>query len=220
MEKLIVNSSNKETIRLVFLFIATAIIAITIILIFSKIRIQIINFRFSSQMKRHVNKDYKIQLVLSILGVIPILKINLNKAKLEKMKLKERMKRIDFKFLEENPSFNKEIWKALKQLNWFIEKIHLQIDIGTENASLTAIIVPVISTMIAIILRRKMKETGNQTFRINPVYINQNLVNLYISGIFEIKMRHIISVIYIINKKGVKKYERTSNRRSYDYSYE
>ena len=57
----------------------------------------------------------------------------------------------------------------------------------------------------------------------NPVYQNQNLVNLSVSGIFEVKLRHIINIIYILNrkeKKGVKKYERTSNRGSYDYSYE
>ena len=81
--------------------------------------------------------------------------------------------------------------------------------------------VPIISTFIAIILRRKIKKIEDQTFIINPVYINQNLVNIILSGIFEIKVIHIINILYVLNKKGsVKKYERTSNRRAYDYSYE
>lgn len=205
---------------MVFLFILLVIMIITIILIFSKVKIQIVNLRFHSQTQRHINKDYKIIFRLSILGVIPIAQITLNKTRLDKIRLTEKIKQFDFKFLEENPSFDKEIWKALKHLNWRIQNIHLQMDIGTQNAGLTAIIVPTISTIIAMLLRKRMKKFENQTFSIDPVFQNQNLVNIYISGIFEIKMRHIINVIYILNKKGVKKHERTSNRRSYDYSYE
>ena len=199
---------------MVFLFLLIIIISI---LIFSKIKIQIINFRFNSQTKRHINKDYKIVIRLCILGLIPIFKINITKIKLEKINLK---KKINFKLLEENTFFPKEIGKAIKRLNISIKNLNLQVNIGTQNAGLTAIIVPVISTMIALLLRKNMKRLENQTFIIHPIYQNQNLVNLYISGIFEIKVRHIINVVYILNKKGVKKNERTSNRRSYDYSYE
>ena len=88
---------------------------------------------------------------------------------------------------------------------------------------MTSIIVPIVSTVILFILHKKIKKFQNQVFTINPIYINQNLVNIYISGIFEIKMSHIINIIYILNKerkKGVNKNERTSNRRSYGYSYE
>ena len=74
---------------------------------------------------------------------------------------------------------------------------------------------------IANIFYKKVENYKNQNFTIKPIYINQNLINILIDGIFEIKMIHIINIIYILNKKeGVKKYERTSNRRSYDYSYE
>lgn len=199
------------------------IIALIVILIFSKIRIQVVNFRFSSQTRRHINKDYKIIIKLYALGFIPILKINIMKAKLEKIKLKEKIKNIDLSYLEKNPSFNKEIWKAIKKLNISIKNINLHVDLGTENASLTSVLVPVISTVIAIVLRKKVRNFENQIFMIQPIYQNQNLVNLYISGIFEIKMSHIINIIYMLNKKerkGVKEYERTSNRRPYDYSYE
>ena len=209
---------------MVFLFIIIGIIFITIILTFSKIRIEIKNFRFQSTSKRHINKDYEIIIKLCVLKVIPIFKINITKTKLEKLKLKDKIKNIDFKVIQDNKEFDKRALKAVKELDIAIKNIDLYIDLGTENASLTSIIVPALSTIIAIILHRKIKRFENQVFVINPVYINQNLVNIYISGIFEIKMSHIINMIYVLNKekkKGVEKNERsTSNRRTYGYSYE
>ena len=214
---------QKEAKMLVFLFLLLAIILLGIILFFSKIRIEITNFRFSSQTQRHINKDYEINVKLYSLGFVPILKVNVTKNKLEKMKLKEKIKNIDFSILEKKPSLDKEIWEAIKGLNMQIKNINLHMDMGTENAGLTSIIVPAISTIIAILLRKTVKKFENQIFIIHPVYQNQNLVNLSISGIFEVKMRHIINIIYIFmkkEKKGVKEYERTSNRGAYDYSYE
>lgn len=193
---------------------------IAIILFFSKIRIEIINFKFNSLNQRHINKDYEIIIKLCILGGLPIFKIKVTKMKLEKMKVKEKIKKIDFTVFEKNISLDKEILQMVKKLNILIKKINLHIDIGTENASFTSIIVPAISTIIAIILRKKVKKFENQIFMINPIYQNQNLVNLSVSGIFEVKISHIINIIYILNRKGVKEYERTSNRRPYDYSYE
>lgn len=222
MEKLIVDEF-KEAIRLVFLFVWIAFIILLIIFFFSKIRIQIINFRFHSQAKRHINKDYEIIIKLYIGRIIPIFKMVITKNKLEKLKLKEKMKKIDFSYWEKNPSFNKEIGKMIKKLDICIQNINFQMDLGTENASLTSILVPAVSTIIAIILRKKIKKFENQTFIIRPIYQNQNLVNLSVSGIFEVKMSHIINIIYNFykkEKKGVKEYERTSHRRSYGYGYE
>ena len=208
---------------MVFLFIFITVIVLVIGLFFSKISIQIANLKFYSRMSRHINEDYKIIFRLYAFGFLPILKINITKTKLEKMKLQEKIKNIDFKYLEQNPSFDKEIFKNIKKLNITIKSINFHVDIGTQNASLTAILVPIISTVVAIILRKKMKRKKHQTFMIHPIYTNQNLVNIFLSGIFELKMSHIINVIYNLSrkeKKGVKKYERTSNRRSYGYSYE
>ena len=71
-------------------------------------------------------------------------------------------------------------------------------------------------------LRNQIKKYNeNQKFLIQPIYINQNLINIECSGIFEIEMIHIINTICIVNKKRKgDKNERTSNRRSYDYGYE
>ena len=206
---------------MVFLFILLAVVIITVIFTFAKIQIQIVNLKFYSQKQRHINPDYKIIIRVLVLGKIPVFKINITKTKLEKLRLKERVKQIDWEVLKDKENFDKDLLKAIKILNLNIRKINLNIELGTENASLTSIIVPALSTVIAILLRKKIKNYEDQIFIIQPLYCNQNLINILLSGIFELKMNHIISMICVLNKKeGVKKYERTSNRRSYDYGYE
>lgn len=206
-----------------FLFILLIILFLMIVVIFSKIRIEITNFRFDSQIKRHLNKNYEIKIKWYLFGLLPILTMKISKPKLEKMKIKEKIKQIDFIALEKTPTLNKQIFETIKAMDICIKNIYLSITIGTESATLTSFLVPIISTVIAIILRKRMRKFENQTFVINPIYQNQNLVKIDFSGIFEIKMRHIISIIYQLikkGKKGVKEYERASNRGPYDYSYE
>ena len=112
--------------------------------------------------------------------------------------------------------------KEIKNIKIEIDEMNLNISLGTEDAAITAFIIPIISTFIAIFLSRKVKKyNDNQKFSIQPLYINQNLINIEFSGIFQIKMIHIINTICTLNKKRKgDKNERTSNRRSYDYGYE
>jgi len=208
---------------LVFLFILIIFVLITIIFVYSKISIEIINFKFNSETIRHINKDYEIIIKLKILGFISILKVSITKAKIENLKLQEKIKNIDINIFENGNKIDKKFLTAFKKLNIDIKEIELQITLGTENAFLTSILVPAISTIIAFVLHKKIKEFNKQKFIIEPIYMNQNLVNLDISGIFEVKIRHIINMISNLSKnekKGVKEYERTSNRRAYGYSYE
>ena len=110
---------------------------------------------------------------------------------------------------------------VIKKINIEIQKVNLYIDIGMENAMLTAIVIGTISTIISIIINQNSNDYNEVKYMVNPIYINQNIINIIISGIFELKIRNIIYIIYLLNKKeGVKNYERTSNRRSYGYSYE
>lgn len=205
---------------MVFIFI---LLIITLLIIFSRIRIEIINFKFCSMKPKHTNDNYKIVMKLCIFGKIPILKVTMTKLKLDKLilKFKGKIKNIEIELLSNTNQINKNFIKAMKKVNLMIKKINLNIELGTENAGFTAIIIPLLSTLISIIFRKKVENYNRQFFRIRPIYINQNLINIIVSGIFEIKMIHIINIIYVLSKKeGVKKNERTSNRRAYDYSYE
>ena len=207
---------------MVFLFVSIVfLVFILFIMLFSKIRIQIINLKFTSENKKHLNKDYKIIIKLCLFGKIPIIKSIITKEKIDKTKVSEKIKNINFNQIQIKDNINKTSLKALKNIKIGINNINLNIELGTENSALTAIIIPTISTFINIFLGRNVKDYNNQIFIIKPIYINDNLINIALSGIFEIKMIHIINIISIlVNKKGVDKNERTSNRRSYDYSYE
>ena len=103
--------------------------------------------------------------------------------------------------IEENPKLDKKIWEAIKKTHINIKNLDLKIELGTENASLTSIVVGILSTIIAITIRNQIKNQEEQKFSVTPIYINQNLINIAFSGIFEIKMIHIINIIYILNKK-------------------
>lgn len=203
---------------MVFLFI---LISIILSFIFSKIRIEVINFKFDSTSQKHVNKDYKIIIKFCIFNKIPVIKSTITQDKFKKIKVNQKAKDIAIKALRNKKKIDVKSFSAIKKINISIKDIRLKINIGTENAGFTAIIVGIISTIIPIVLRNKVEDYKNQTFAINPIYINQNLINITLSGIFETRMIHIINIIYILNKKeGGKKHERASNRRSYAYSYE
>ena len=205
---------------MVFLFIVLIFLILITLFITSKIRVEVEEFKFISKMPKKQKLDYKLVIKFCILGKIPIIKIILNKEKINKIKNKAIFKNIEIKEIEKDLN-SKDLSKIIKESNIDIKKIKLNIEFGTENASLTAILVPIISTLIAFVIRLKIKKYRNQNFNIKPLFLNQNLVNIEFSGIFEIKMIHIINIIYILNKKkGEDKNERTSNRRAYANSYE
>lgn len=206
---------------LVFLFVCLVVLIVELLFVSTKIRVQIMNFKFNSKTEEHVNKDYKFIIKFYILGFVPFCKLNITNEKLEK--LKDRLKNLDFSMLDSDHKFDRRLVKAFKNLDFDIENLNLNVNLGTENSFITALIVPAIATVISMFLRNKIKSSDHQIFIINPVFMNQNLVNIYFSGIFEFKMRNIINTIFILikkEKKGEDKYVRSSYRRPYGYSYE
>lgn len=205
---------------LCLLTILLIVLIITIIIAKAKISIEVKNLKIKANKKMYISDNYKIIFKIIILNKIPILKFNLNN---EKLVLK-RNKRINKKGLKEESflknKIKKEILKHFSDIQ--VNKLNLKIKIGTENAFFTSMIIPIVSSIISIILIKKITNVEKQKYVVEPIYLNQNILEILISGIFEIKMIHIISIIYILKQKeeGVKKNERTSNRRSYDYGYE
>ena len=209
---------------MVFLLIFLIIILMVITL---KIKINFTDFEFNTQKHNKLEKDYKIKITIYTFNKIPIIKTKITNEKIQQIiknpKIKEAIKNQETKLIENRKDIDINVIKSIKNIKIEIEKIQLKITIGTENATTTAFIIPILSTIIATVLSRNIKKYNDkQTFEIIPVYINQNLLNIEFSGIIQIKMIHIINTICIVNKKKRKgdKNERTSNRRSYDYSYE
>lgn len=205
-----------------FFYFALILLAILFILAFSHIKIVACNIKlhFPKTNNRNLNENYKVTITLYILKKIPILKLDITKTKLEKLEIKNKLKDLEIKIINDRNNFDLETIKISKKLQPRIEGLNLKIIIGTEDAAITSYIVAIMSSSIGILLKNSLQNRSN-SFTVTPIYINKNLFKLELNCIIKVKMIHIIYIIYILNKKRRdEKNERTSNRKSYGYSYE
>lgn len=206
-----------------FLLLIIVLLTLLLLIAFSRIKINIKNIKFTSYKveERHLQEDYDVEVKLYVLKFLRILKINITKEKLEKLKLENKIKKLEKKLILKDVKFDINVFDVLKNLKIIFEELNLKVEIGTENSALTSIIFGIVSGIIPFVLRNQIKNIEKQKIDIKPIYLNQNLLNIELNCIFNIKMIHIIYVMYILNKKRRdEKYVRTSNRRSYGYSYE
>ena len=140
------------------------------------------------------------------------------------MQIQSKIKPDQLEKIKQNASNNKEQLKTvIKRLKIKLSKINLNIDIDTKNVLVTTGIVTLTSIIISNILSRfvKVNKKNYYKYKIIPSYKNKNILKIDFNCIINVKMVHIIYIIYILLKKRRDgKNERTSNRRSYDYSYE
>ena len=218
---------------MLFLFYTFFLILLILLIILSiKIQIRVENLKYSSELineASHLNKEYIISICMYTLNKIPVLRIKLTKDKFHQLnqkthikeKLEKQMKEQNLKQLSEKYDVTKDFKEIIKNINIRTNKLDLKLEIGTQNVILTSFLIPAISTILAIILYKTGNKSKKQKYKVEPIYQNKNLINFQLDGIFDLKLIHIITTICILKKKRrVEKYERTSNRRSYDYSYE
>ena len=196
------------------------------IVLTSKLDIRIINLMIDSQNEKHIHDKYKIIIKLKIFETIPIIRFTLTKNKLKKiqqlLKVNERIQQLEKDIWENKNKFDIQMIKGLQEFSKsiYMEKLDLAIELGTENALLTSMLVAIFSTILSIVFSKIRVKEKNIVYEVKPIYQNENSIKIEISGIFQIKMIHIINIIYVLKKGGRKNHERTYNRRSYDYSYE
>ena len=214
--------SEHTSMKIVLLFFCTilGLILFSIILILlSTIKLNIKNISIKNIengiKKKEIDKDFDIYLELYLFGKIKAAKIKITDKILKKMHVKENVEDIekDVKTIKKVKSL-----EIIKMLKIKIEELNLNAEIGTEEILLTVFIVTILSSIIGIAFRNCKHE--NVKYRIMPLYQFGNTINFNLNCIINVKMVHIIHIIYILLKKGMIKNERTSNRRSYDYSYE
>ena len=217
-----ITKRDDELMKLVLLFFCVFlgfIFLILLLLLSSSIKLNIKKFNISNfengRKKEKIEKDIEVYLELHLFGIIKIAKIKIDEKLFKELKMTNNLKDIkkDWNILKQSKTLN-----IIKKLKIKLRKTNIDLEIGTEDAILTAFLVTVISSIIGIALHSSnYKETY---FNIVPLYYFGNSVNLKLKSIINVKVVHIIYVIYIFLKKGRIKNERTSNRRSYDYSYE
>ena len=190
---------------MVFLFIIPSII---ILITTSLIEIKICNLHIDTRKKKNnkIKKTYKITIKVKILKKIPILKYEITNKKIkqikEKKQLMENLEKQKNKILKNNIKINKkELKEIIKQMQIKLKDLYLEIEIGTENAAVTALLVPTVSTLISFIIKNNNSKKIKNFYIVKPKYTNQNFIDLKLNGILKLKTIHIIN-IYVNRKKS------------------
>ena len=139
----------------------------------------------------------KISLKLTIFNEIQIFLLNFDEKRLKKIMLKQLEKEIkNNKDIKEDKKKAKEISKKIIPELYF-RKSKLQIEIGTDDAAVTAIMTSVISIIIAIVLPyiTDLKNYKNYYYKVTPIYLKQNVFFLQFSCIITSRLIHIIKIM-------------------------
>lgn len=195
-----------------FVFVLLFLILSTIIVWNSKIQIKIFNLDISTARTEIIKRNFEIYIGIIIFNKIEIFKTNIEKLKNKNVTLGSVIDKA--KKLEEKTNKQaslKELIKSIKDFKFETKKVDLNVEIGTEDAALTAISVGIISSVLGIILKK-------QKFKVLPLYQDKNILNIKLNGIFRVDLIH---YIYKMILKGRDENERkSSDRRAYAYSNE
>lgn len=194
---------------LVFIFLFLMILSALIVLILAMSSIKI-KFKNINVINLKLNDNYKIFFEIYFLNKIKIFSIKINKERIKNISFKERINKIS----KSNIKFEENTLKEIFKIKPRIEKLYLKANIGYEDASILPNIIAIIDSSLSIILSLFSDKKKNIRYIITPKF-NTNTIDIFFESIISIKIVHIIYVILILVKKGSKKNERTSNRRSY-----
>ncbi len=203
--------------------IAAFFVILILLLFLSTIRINVNKLKLSNIDNNYGEniKDYSINISMSLFNKIKWISVNLNDKKIKKIQNKMNMKKIDFKKLKGD--FKPDDIKLLKKIKVKIAYLELLARIGVNDVVATSFIIFAITMIISLLLPHVIEEYKDKkyNYKILPLYLNRNAYEIKLDCIIEVKMVHIINIVYVfLKKRRVDRNERTSNRRPYGYSYE
>ncbi len=198
---------------LILCIILIVILVISLCFVFSAIKFKLIDFKITDyeDLKKIImlikNKEYlKIfnyldfifKFEFCVLKKVPILSFKISddkiasflKKQLKKHKLKKEEKDLEI-FAKED---KKELKKDYADLN--LESLDFLMNLGTDNASLTALL----STSITIIISMALPflvdkiEPEKYNYEINPIYLDKPIFNLNASMVFSMPATDIIKL--------------------------
>ena len=217
--------------KFIGIFMAVIIGMITVfmmLIIISKIEVNIKKFHISKNVNNNINnngnnnwKNRRTLLKISLkIGNFQWLCINLDKSKLAKIqeKLKEqeeKNKQIKEKVNREIKNDlkliikNKKLRKELKDIKPQLKRFKANIQISTKDYIITSYLVAIISIVISNIVphlvnekqKRETKEIiKNINYKINPIYINQNYYDIRLSMIIDVSIFKILKFLIALVK--------------------
>lgn len=185
--------------------IILSILNLAFLISISKLEFNIENLDMSNINKKQNNQKLSVKISLKI-GKLHWLHFKFNKHKLAtiyaKIKKSQYKKNItnkdlkqkaiqDFKLMIKKP----EIKEDLKRTKINIEKINIDILVGTKNYILTSYLVAfisiIISNILPHILDKNVKIREDIFYKVNPIYHPINMYNLKLSTIINVKVSDI-----------------------------
>lgn len=176
-----------------FLFILIILLFLVFSIYTSTIGVEIENLRIDTEQPKgkKLNKESKIYIYILILGKIKLFKKNVRN--MDKRNIKFQNNDLDIKFLKDR-EIKIDYKDLLQKIDIYFEKIDLNIQIGTQDAALTAILTGVIGSALGIILKKTKYE-------VIPIFSNRNFLKIKLDCIFSV---HLMQYIYKVISNQIK----------------
>ena len=189
---------------------------ISILLLFIEIKFEKENIEIKIKNKNfEINKKGTLIIRFNILNKINLFKFTTNINQFELQESRNKYDKIKNHIVKNDNIKIKDIQKKLK-LKY--ENINLNIEIGEENAAITAVLTGVISSIVSVIIGKYFSDIKQINWNVQPMY-NINILKLSLNCIISVKLIHIINTIFMMRKEGDKD-ARTSNRKNIECIYE
>lgn len=174
-----------------FLFIVVIFTILIIAIHTSKIGIDIKNLIIDTDAEEKINEDGKIYVYLLLFNKIKLFRKNVRNIPMKDVKFETSD--FDIKIFK-NKDIKINYLELIQNINIDIKNIDLNVNIGTEDAGITAILVGILAGILGIIIKKPK-------YQILPIYANRNLLKINLNGIFTIYLMH---YIYKFIKNNIK----------------
>ena len=174
-----------------FLFILVIFTILIIAIHTSKIGIDIKNLIIDTDAEEKINEDVKIYVYLLLFNKIKLFRKNVRSLPMKDVKFETSD--FDIKIFK-NKDIKINYLELIQNINIDIKNIDLNVNIGTEDAGITAILVGILAGILGIIIKKPK-------YQILPIYANRNLLKINLNGIFTI---YLIHYIYKFIKDNIK----------------
>lgn len=174
-----------------FLFILVIFTILIIAIHTSKIGIDIKNLIIDTDAEEKINEDGKIYVYLLLFNKIKLFRKNVRNIPMKDVKFETSD--FDIKIFK-NKDIKINYLELIQNINIDIKNIDLNVNIGTEDAGITAILVGILAGILGTIIKKPK-------YQILPIYANRNLLKINLNGIFTIYLMH---YIYKFIKNNIK----------------
>lgn len=165
-----------------FLFILVIFTILIIAIHTSKIGIDIKNLIIDTDAEEKINEDGKIYVYLLLFNKAKLFRKNVRNIPMKDVKFETSD--FDIKIFK-NKDIKINYLELIQNINIDIKNIDLNVNIGTEDAGITAILVGILAGILGIIIKKPK-------YQILPIYANRNLLKINLNGIFTIYLMHYI----------------------------